>query len=345
MNLDYLVEFLVKLLETPSPTGMGEEAIDLCAEVSGDLGFPLVRTPKGAGVIRIDGREPGDLRVVSAHVDTLGAMVRSINKSGTLRLTQLGGFAFATVEGEYCTVFSRPDLETRGTILATHTSVHVYDDARKQEREEKNMEVRLDAEVQTKEAVLELGIRPGDYVAFDPRVEVTRSGFVKSRHLDDKAGVAILVALLEHYHTEKTRPLRPTAFYLTTYEEVGHGASCVPEGTREFLSVDMGAMGDDLSTDEYGVSICAKDASGPYDRRMTTRLLDLAERLEISHAVDIYPHYGSDASAARRAGHEIIAGLVGPGVHASHAMERTHMKALEATMKLVHAYLDSPPVG
>jgi putative aminopeptidase FrvX len=278
-------------------------------------------------------------------VDTLGAMVRSVNPSGTLRITPLGGFSFSSIEGEYCTVFSRRGVTTRGTILATHTSVHVFDDARKQKREEKNMEVRLDAEVNGKDDVLELGIRPGDFVSFDPRVEVTRTGFVKSRHLDDKAGVAVLMALLAHYAGERSGPLLPTAFYLTTFEEVGHGASPVPAGAREFLSVDMGAMGDDLTTDEYGVSICAKDASGPYDRRMTARLIDLAEEHDLSHAVDIYPHYGSDASAARRAGHEIVAGLVGPGVHASHAMERTHRKGLEATARLVLAYLDSPAVG
>jgi putative aminopeptidase FrvX len=345
MHIDNMVDFLARLLNTPSPTGMAENAIDLCGEKANELGYTLERTPKGAGVIRLDGREKGDLRVVSGHVDTLGAMVRSINSSGTLRLTQLGGYAFSSIEGEYCTVFSAAGRETRGTVLATHTSVHVYDDARKQARKEKNMEVRLDEEVKTKEDVQKLGIRPGDYVAFDPRVEVTRTGFVKSRHLDDKAAVAVIFGLLEHYRDEKTRPLFPTAFYLTTYEEVGHGASSIPEGAREFLSIDMGAMGDDLSTDEYMVSICAKDASGPYDHRMTTRLVDLAERLELPFAVDIYPHYGSDASAARRAGHEILTGLVGPGVHASHAMERTHKKGLEATAKLVLAYLDSPPVG
>jgi putative aminopeptidase FrvX len=344
MNIDYLVKFLVRLLETRSPTGMADDAVDLCADEAQSLGFSLERTAKGAGIIRIDGREPGDLRVVSGHVDTLGAMVRSIGEKGTLRITPIGGMSFFSIDGEYCTVHARPG-DVRGTILATHTSVHVYEDARKQPREEKNIEVRLDAEVKSRKEVEELGIRPGDFVTFDPRVELTKTGFVKSRHLDDKAGVAVMMALLEHYRQTGEKPLRPTALYVTTFEEVGHGASSIPEGAREFLSVDMGAMGDDLSTDEYGVSICAKDASGPYDRRMTTRLVDLAEELELPFAVDIYPFYGSDASAARRAGHDIIAGLLGPGVHASHSMERTHRKALEATLKLVHAYLDSPPVG
>lgn len=344
MNIDYLVDFLVRLLETPSPTGMADDAVDVCADEAQKLGYAFERTPKGAGIIRIDGREKGDLRVVSGHVDTLGAMVRSIKDSGALRITPIGGMSFFSIDGEYCTVLSR-EREVRGTILATHTSVHVYEDARKQPREEKNIEVRLDAEVTSKQDVEDLGVRPGDFIAFDPRVELTRTGFVKSRHLDDKAAVAVIFALLEHYKENKEKPILPTAFYFTTYEEVGHGASPVPAGTREFLSVDMGAIGDDLSTDEYKVSICAKDSSGPYDRRMTTRLIDLAEKLELPFAVDIFPFYGSDASAARRAGHDIIAGLVGPGVHASHSMERTHRKALEATLKLVRAYLDSPPVG
>lgn len=344
MNIDYLVEFLTKLLETPSPTGMADEAIDLCADEARELGFALERTPKGAGIIRIEGREPGDLRVVSGHVDTLGAMVRSIRDGGTLRLTPIGGMSFFSIDGEYCTVHSRSG-DVRGTILATHTSVHVFEDARKQPREEKNIEVRLDVVVKDRKEVEELGVRPGDFISFDPRVEITKTGFVKSRHLDDKAGVAAMFGLLEHYRSTGERPLLPTALYLTTYEEVGHGASPIPEGTREFLSVDMGAMGDDLSTDEHKVSICAKDSSGPYDRRMTSRLVALAEKLELPFAVDVFPFYGSDASAARRAGHDIIAGLVGPGVHASHSMERTHRTALEATLKLVHAFLDSPPVG
>ncbi len=343
-NISYTVDFLERLLNVPSPTGMAEDAIDLCADEASRHGFGAERTPKGAALIRIPGRGGGDLRVVSAHVDTLGAMVRSIGKDGTLQFTQLGGYSFHTIENEYCTVFSRKG-EIRGTILATHTSVHVWEDARKQPREEKNMVIRLDAEVREKKDAEDLGVRAGDFVAFDPRVEVTRTGFVKSRHLDDKAGVAVLMSCLEHWTRTGERPLQPTAFYLTTYEEVGHGAAPVPPGTREFLSVDMGAVGDDLTTDEYRVSICAKDSSGPYDRRMTTRLVDLAEGLEIPFAVDIFPYYGSDASAAMRAGNEVIAGLLGPGVHASHGMERTHRKALEAASRLVLAYLDSPPVG
>jgi len=344
MDAKYIVDILVRLLETPSPTGMAEAAVDLVADEASRLGFAFERTPKGAGIVRLEGREKGDLRTVSGHVDTLGAMVRSINKSGTIRLTPLGGYSFHSIDGEYCTLHSRPG-DFRGTILSTHASVHVFEDARTQVREEKNIEIRLDAEVKEKKDVEDLGVRPGDYVSFDPRVEITRTGFVKSRHLDDKAGVAIMLAALEHYRSAGLKPLLPSALYVTTYEEVGHGAAPVPPGTREFLSIDMGAVGEDLSTDEYRVSICAKDSGGPYDRRMTSRLVDLAEKHEIPHAVDIYPFYGSDAGAARRAGHEILAGLIGPGVHASHSMERTHTKALEATLSLLLAYLDSPPVG
>jgi putative aminopeptidase FrvX len=343
MNLDYLVEFLVRLLETPSPSGMAEDAVDLCAEEVSRHGFELERTPKGAGIIRIPGREEGPLRVVSAHVDTLGAMVRSLRDDGTLRLTPIGSYSFHSVEGEYCTVHAR-ERPFRGTILPTHASVHVYADAREQRREEQNMALRLDEVVATRDQAAALGIRAGDFVSFDPRVEVTESGFVKSRHLDDKASVAVLMALLERYGRTGDRPRLPVAIYLTTYEEVGHGAAPVPEGAREFLAVDMGAVGDDLGTDEHKVSICAKDSSGPYDRRMTTRLVELAEREGLPFAVDIYPFYGSDASAARRAGAEILAGLVGPGVQASHAMERTHRTALRAAAELVAAYLDSPTV-
>jgi putative aminopeptidase FrvX len=272
-------------------------------------------------------------------VDTLGAMVRSIKENGRIRFTSIGGYAMQTVENEYCLIHTRDGKTVSGTILNTHPSVHVYPDARDQKREEANMEIRLDADADSRDSVKVLGIRVGDFISFDPRVRIMEEGWVKSRHLDDKAGVASLFGLLELLQREKLIPAKTLKIFITNYEEVGHGASYLPAEVSELLAVDMGAIGDDLSCTEKDVSICAKDSSGPYDYEMVSQLIRLAEANQLSFAVDIYPQYGSDASAALRGGANVKAALIGPGVHASHGMERTHEEALWNTVALLAAYV------
>jgi putative aminopeptidase FrvX len=337
INQEYVIGFLRELLEIPSPSGYTMNILKRVEEEALRLGFHSERTPKAACMITIPGQTEVTL-ALSAHVDTLGAMVRSIKPNGALRLTPVGGFTMNSIEGEYCTVHKRDGTTITGTILTTHPSVHVYSDAREQKREEANMEVRLDAPTGSKAETEALGIRNGDYISFDPRPEFTSNGYIKSRHLDDKAGVACLFGLLELLKRTNHRPMRTLKLLITSYEEVGHGASYLPPEINEILAVDMGAIGDDLSCTEMDVSICAKDSSGPYDYGITSELIRLAERGGLSHAVDIYPNYGSDASAAMRGGNNIRAGLIGPGVHASHAMERTHRKALWNTIALLAAY-------
>jgi putative aminopeptidase FrvX len=206
-------------------------------------------------------------------------------------------------------------------------------------REEENMEVRIDEDVSSKADVLALGINTGDFISFDPRTVLLNNGYIKSRHLDDKASVAAIFGLLEMMAREKLVPSDPVKVFISTYEEIGHGSSYIPPDITEFIAVDMGAMGDDLTCTEKEVSICAKDSSGPYDYGMTSRLIELAKEESIPYAVDIYPFYGSDASAALRGGQNIKAALIGPGVHASHGMERTHIDAISATIRLLRAYL------
>ena len=256
-----------------------------------------------------------------------------------LRITPIGGYAMQTVEGEYCQVHTRDGKVYEGTVLSTMPSVHVYPDARTHKREEATMEIRLDELVSSKEDTLKLGIAPGDFVSWDPRVRIFSNGWVKSRHLDDKASVAALFGILEAMKREGLKPARTVKFLISTYEEVGHGSAHIPDDVVEMIAVDMGALGDDLSATERDVSICAKDSSGPYDHGMTTRLIGLARREELPHAVDIYPFYGSDASAALRGGANIRAALIGPGVHASHGMERTHADAIVNTAALLLAYM------
>jgi len=335
----YLQDVLKDLLSTPSPSGYSFEIMKKIKDYAKSLGIEYIDTQKGCGILSIEGQSD-DTIGLSAHVDTLGAMVRSINSSGTLRFTSIGGYSMHSVEGEYCKIHTRNGETYTGTILSNHTSVHVYDDAKKQERKESNMEIRIDADVASKDSVESLGISVGDFISFDPRSQFLDNGFIKSRHLDDKAGVAILLTYAKYLKDHKIKPKNNIKIFISTYEEVGHGSSYIPDSIGELIAIDMGAMGDDLTCKENQVSICAKDSTGPYDYQMVSQLIELAKNNGIDYAVDIYPHYGSDASAALHAGHNIKCALIGPGVHASHSMERTHIDGLINTLNLLIKYTE-----
>jgi putative aminopeptidase FrvX len=339
LNREYIVELLNALLLTPSPSGFCMEIMMLIRAETEKLGFDLEMTPKGNAIITLPGEDANAVIALTGHVDTLGAMVRSIKPSGMLRFTPIGGYAMHTVEGEYCLIHTRDGRVYRGTVLSTKPSVHVHSDVRDWKREEENMEIRIDEMVKTKEDTEKLGISPGDFISWEPRTHILPNGWIKSRHLDDKASVAALFGLMEWLRREGQKPARTVKIILSTYEEVGHGSSYIPPDITELIAVDMGAIGDDLTTTEQDVSICAKDSSGPYDYNMTSKLIALAKREEIAYAVDIYPNYGSDASAALRGGSNIRAALIGPGVHASHGMERTHADAVINTAVLLLAYV------
>ncbi|MFD1953130.1 M42 family metallopeptidase [Paenibacillus thailandensis] len=342
LNRDYILSILEKLLLTPSPSGYCMHIMKMAAEEATRLGYELELTPKGNGIITVPGRNPNHVLALSGHVDTLGAMVRSVKPNGMLRFTPIGGYAMQTVEGEYCRIHTRDGREYEGTVLSTKPSVHVYSDARDWKREEANMEIRIDETVTSKEDTEKLGIAPGDFISWDPRARLLPNGWIKSRHLDDKASVAALFGVLEWLKREGKQPANTVKIILSTYEEVGHGTAHIPPDITELIAVDMGALGDDLSATERDVSICAKDSSGPYDYGMTSKLIELAKRESLPYAVDIYPHYGSDASAALRGGSNIRAALIGPGVHASHGMERTHADAIVNTAALLIAYMMEP---
>lgn len=342
INQAYVLDILEMLLNTPSPSGYCAKIMKKLSDAAESIGYTIEYTPKGCGIIRVAGKQKGRCIGLSGHVDTLGAMVRSIKPGGTLRFTLIGGYMMGSVENEYCQIHTRDGRVYDGTILTTKPSVHVFPDARELKREEAVMEIRLDEPIHSADDVKALGIGAGDIVSFDPRAQFKPNGYIKSRHLDDKAGVAALFGLLEALKRENVQPEYPLQILISTYEEVGHGASWIPSDIEELIAVDMGVMGDDLSCKETDVSICAKDSSGPYDYVMTSKLIELAQREGLPHAVDIYPQYGSDASAALRGGNNIRAALIGPGVHASHAMERTHTQAVCNTAALLAAYVLEP---
>jgi putative aminopeptidase FrvX len=201
------------------------------------------------------------------------------------------------------------------------------------------MEVRLDAHTTSEDETRLLGIQVGDFVAFDPRIETTH-GFVRSRFLDDKAGVACILAAVQALHDAGLRPSQTTYLHISNYEEVGHGAAAgIPAAVSELVTVDMAAVGDGQTSDEFHSTICVKDSGGPYHHELSTRLRQLAEQHGIPHKVDIYPYYGSDGEAFWRAGGDVAVALIGPGVDASHNYERTHTEALVATAYWLAAYL------
>ena len=341
IDQEYMLDFLTGLLNTPSPTGFTEAAIEYTENAL--KSFPEVscsRTRKGGLLVKWPGHRTDHPRALTAHVDTLGAMVKEIKSNGRLKLTKLGGFAWNTVEGEGLTVFTATGHTVRGALLLSKSSSHVHAAATGDtKREDAAMEVRLDAVTFNAEDTKALGIEVGDFVAFDPRVEVT-NGFIRSRHLDDKACVANLVTAVKALHDAGLKPQQTTYLLISNYEEVGHGASSgIPAEVEELLAVDMAAIGDGQNSDEFHASICVKDSGGPYHHGLSNHLRKLAEQHGIPYKVDIYPYYGSDGESFWRAGGDVRVALIGPGVDASHNYERTHMDALMATTQWVLAYV------
>ncbi len=334
---NYILDFAKTILQIPSPSGFTKDVINYLKKVVDSYGYENYLTKKGNLIIEIKGKTNYNLGL-SGHVDTLGAMIRSINSDGTLKFTPIGGPIWPTLDGEYCTVRARNGELYSGTFLSTSPAVHVFKDASTKQRNPENMIIRIDEIVSSKDDVLKLGIAPGDFVFFDPKTTITKSGFIKSRFLDDKISVAIIFGLLKQIHDLSIVPKYNIKVIISTYEEVGHGASSIPS-VDELIAVDMGCIGEDLSCTEHQVSICCKDSSGPYDFDIINTLVDISKKNKIDFATDIYPYYGSDVSAAYRGGSDIKGALIGPGVHASHGMERTHTQAIENTFELLLNYI------
>jgi putative aminopeptidase FrvX len=342
-EIDYAFQetFLLDLLKTPSPTGHAEAAVQLIEETL--KVFPEVKTSrscKGALLAVLPGRDHTLRRGLTAHVDTLGGMVKQVKANGRLELTNVGGWAPTSVEAEGCTVFTRSGQTYRGSFLPVKASVHVYGQAAREELHKlDNMEMRLDERVTKVEETRELGIDIGDFVAFDPRPEAI-NGFVRSRHLDDKACVANIISAIKTLHDAGLQPACDTFILFSNYEETGFGGtSDVPESIEEFVAVDMAAIGEGQASDEYHASICVKDASGPYHHGLSNKLRSLAEKYQIAHKVDIYVNYGSDAKAYWHGGGTAAIALIGPGVDASHHYERVHKDGMLAATQWILAYL------
>lgn len=340
ISTDYLKRTLVDLLNTPSPTGDTEYAISF---VQGELeswGVPTERTTKGALIAHIEGLRQDRPRALTAHVDTLGAMVREIKPNGRLKLTALNGLNWPTVESEGVWVATRSGRQVRGSIVLTNGAAHVNREASTAPRNDETLEVRLDERTVRAEETRLLGVEVGDFVYLDPRVEVSDAGFIRSRFLDDKACVASALAAVKAIVDSGVTPAQSTTLLISNYEEVGHGGrDGLPADLCELVVLDMACIGYGLQGDEFHCSICVKDSSGPYSKNLSDRLRSLADRRGIDLKADVYPFYSSDGSVYWRSGGGAEVALIGPGVDTSHGYERTHTEALVDTAQLIAEYL------
>lgn len=334
----YLLNQLEKLLAIPSPSGFFHEVEAYLAAEIESMGFQVNHLSKGGLTYCIGGE--GDPVMLMAHADTLGAQVKEIKPNGRLKIVRVGGLNPNNAENENVTVHTKFNGDYQGTILLENASTHVNDNYNVPRQFETNIEVVLDKLVATKADTQALGIRNGDFISLEPRFCISTDGYIKSRFLDDKIGVAILLAFSRFVAEQKPALKRKIYIGFTVYEEVLHGGGAgIPEDVVELLGVDMGCIGEGLEGTETKVSIVARDNYGPYNNDMVTELTRLSLDQNIDFAVDCYSGYISDVVVALIAGHDVRHGLIGPGVYASHSYERTNIKAVEGTLRLLCAYL------
>lgn len=337
---DWAIDKTVELMKVPSPGGFTRMLRDQLEEELKGWGLEVTRTKKGLIYATIRGRDDENHRVVTAHIDTLGGMIREIKPNGRPRLTNVGGAAWQSDEGENLTIFTRSGKTYTGTLLPDKASVHIWsEEARLAERNEETMEVRIDADTKSAEETEALGIRVGDFVAFETRTVIADNGYIKSRYLDDKAIVGVMMAVMRQILDQNEEIAHTTHFMFSDYEEMGHGAYGFPEKSVEILALDIGTVGSYHTSDEKKVTIVAKDSRTAYDYDFRKRLEDLAEENGIPYATDVHFRYGSDACASMLAGEDMNFACIGLGVDATHHYERTHRDGFTANIDLLRAYL------
>jgi len=338
---DYAWEQAAALLAIDSPSGYTGKAAAWVKNAFEALGFEAAITVKGGVLVDLGGENAADGLLLEAHADTLGAMVAEVKGNGRLRVTPLGGMNANNAEAENVRVYTRSGAVIEGTCQLCNASLHVNGGYNDTKRGWDAMEIVPDEDVNSAADARGLGIEVGDIVCFDPRTVRTSSGYLKSRFLDDKLSVGILLGFAKYLADNKIVPGRKTYAHITVYEEVGHGGSAsVPAGITEAISVDMGCVGAGLQCTERQVSICAKDSGGPYSYEVVGKLIEAAKKTGADYAVDVYPYYGSDVEATLRSGVDIRHGLIGAGVYASHGYERSHIDGVYNSIKVLCGYLD-----
>ena len=338
--MEYLLSQLETIMVIDSPSGYTRNVIDYLEAEMNHLGFESKRTVKGGLITNLGGKDKSNALMIGAHADTLGAMVKEIKSNGRIQLTNIGGLNPNNIEAENCKIITKFSGEYEGTCQLINASIHVNGKYNEILRSYDTVEVVLDEDVRSKEDVQKLGIETGDFVCFETRTRITKSGYIKSRFLDDKLSVAIILAYAKYLKEENVTPERQLYAFFSIYEEVGHGASAsIPNGVTESISIDMGCVGEGLGCTERQVSICAKDRKGPYNYDVVKDLILAAKKAGADYCVDIYPFYGSDVEATLAAGYDIRHGLIGPGVYASHGYERSHIDGALNTLKLLKGYI------
>ena len=340
---NYLLRQLAALLQIDSPTGYTDEVVLYCAEELKRLGLSPELTRRGAiRAVRQGSRRAG-ARAIVAHVDTLGAQVKAIKENGRLELVPIGHWSARFAEGARVTIYGTGGIH-RGTILPLKASGHTFN-------EEVDtlpvgwayVEVRIDAITRSAEETLKLGIEVGDIVAIDTGTEFLENGFINSRHLDDKAGVAIALAAIEALERAGAQTPVDTHWLFTIAEEVGVGASSiVTSEIASMLTIDNGTTAPGQNSSEFGATIAMADQTGPFDFHLTRKLVELCRENQIPYQKDVFRYYRSDSASALEAGHDIRTALVTFGVDASHGYERIHKHALTSVARLVAAFAVSP---
>ncbi|WP_077369746.1 M42 family metallopeptidase [Anaerosalibacter sp. Marseille-P3206] len=339
IDTENILNKMKKYLDIPSPGGFTKEAT---LEVKKDFemyGLNTNLTNKGALIATLEGENDEEHVMITAHIDTLGCMVKDITSDGKLKYNKIGGGSWSSIEGENCYIITRKGKKIRGSIIPTIASAHIYGPDKNDARDESVMRVRIDEDVNSKEDVLNLGINIGDFICLDTRTEVTESGFVKSRYLDDKLAVAILVEIARCFSENNMKPKYTTHFFISNYEEIGHGVAGIPEKVKEMIAVDIGIVGEGQNSDEHSVSIVAMDRRSPYDFEFRNKLVDIAEENNIKYKVDLYNFYSSDSTHVAGQGKDVNFASLGPAVDASHHYERTHMDSIINTAQILLNYL------
>lgn len=335
----FLLECFEEIVNTASPVGYYAKLNPVLEKYAAMFGKTVTYDNRSTAYITLEGEDNSKTVMIGAHADTVGLVVRRVDPDGMIRMRQLGGINWPTLEGETLTVHARDGREYTGLMACQSHSVHVYDDAKTLERNENTMMLILDEDVHSKADVYALGIRNGDFISVEPRCQVTKNGYLKSRFIDDKAAVACCFAMLKYLAENNLKPKYRTMLAFPYNEEIGLGGTYIPEGVCEYVAIDIGLIGPDYEGGERKVSICAKDNASPYDFGLTTRLVEYAGKAGCDYAVDIFYRYGTDGTAALRAGNNVRAAAFGMAVYCSHGMERTHIKGLENTMNLLLAYV------
>lgn len=341
IDATYLLTTLRELVQIDSPVGYCAEIHDWLQRTLSSMGYEMALDRKSTAYVRVPGRDHAKTVCVGAHLDTIGLIVRGFNDDGTLRVRQLGGINYSAIEGETCRIHCRDGRTVTGQVICSRHSVHVFEDAQSAPRDENYMEVSIVDDVTSPDDARALGVTQGAIIGIDPHFEALDNGYIISRHIDDKAAVAVLLDVLRWFAETGEQPAYDTLFAFPIYEEVGYGGAWVPDDVDEYVALDITLIGPDYDSNEHSVGIVASDRHGPYDWDLTNTLIACAEEAcdPGKWNTQVCFHFSTDAMAAYCGANDVTSGAFGMACLNSHGRERCHIDAIVETEKLCRAYL------